>query len=103
MVERTPILNVVTQFVLFLGLMTALLPFAIIAIAASHDLRTVNQVPMPLVPGTQFWTNIVTAWTQANLGPKILNSLVFALGVALGKVFIAAVTAFSIDYFRYWG
>jgi sn-glycerol 3-phosphate transport system permease protein len=103
MVERTPVLNVVTQILLFLGLLSALLPFAIIAIAASHDLRTVNQVPMPLVPGDQFWANIVEAWTRADLGPKIVNSVLFAGGVALGKVFIAALTAFSIVYFRYWG
>src|ERR1043165_3800835 len=103
MVERTPVFNVVTQILLFLGLLSALLPFAIIAIAASHDLRTVNQVPMPLVPGDQFWANIVEAWTRADLGPKILNSMLFAGGVALGKVFIAALTAFSIVYFRYWG
>src|SRR5690242_17931791 len=103
MVERTPVLNVVTQILLFLGLLSALLPFAIIAIAASHDLRTVNQVPMPLTPGDQFWANIVEAWTRADLGPKIVNSVLFALGVAVGKVFIAALSAFSIVYFRYWG
>jgi sn-glycerol 3-phosphate transport system permease protein len=103
MVERTPVLNVVTQILLLLGLLSALLPFAIIAIAASHDLRTVNQVPMPLTPGDQFWANIVEAWSRADLGPKILNSVLFAGGVALGKVFIAALTAFSIVYFRYRG
>ncbi|GAB2177747.1 ABC transporter permease subunit [Dongia sp. agr-C8] len=103
MVERTPVLSVVTQVLLLLGLLLALLPFAIIAIAASHDLRTVNEVPMPLVPGDRFWVNLVEAWTRADLGPKLLNSIVFAAGVALGKVFIAALTAFSIVYFRYWG
>jgi sn-glycerol 3-phosphate transport system permease protein len=103
MVERTPILNVVTQILLLLGLLSALLPFAIIAIAASHDLRTVNEVPMPLIPGDQFWANIVEAWSRADLGPKIVNSILFAGGVALGKVFIAALTAFSIVYFRYRG
>src|SRR5690242_19307086 len=96
MVERTPILNVVTQLLLFLGLLSVLLPFAIISIAASHDFRTVNEVPMPLTPGNQLWVNLVEAWNRADLGPKILNSLVFAAGVALGKVFIAALTAFSI-------
>jgi sn-glycerol 3-phosphate transport system permease protein len=103
MVERRPILNIVSQVVLFLGLVSVLLPFAIIAIAASHDLRTVNEVPMPLLPGTHFWENIVEAWNRADLGPKIVNSIVFAAGVALGKVFIAALTAFSIVYFRYRG
>ena len=103
MVERTPILNIVTQILLFLGLLSSVLPMAAIVIAASHDLYTVNQVPMPLVPGHDLWKNIVEAWTRADLGPKILNSIVFALGVALGKVFIAALSAFSIVYFRYWG
>jgi sn-glycerol 3-phosphate transport system permease protein len=103
MVERTPVLNIVSQLLLFLGLISALLPFAIIAIAASHDLRTVNEVPMPLTPGPHFWANIVEAWHRADLGPMIVNSIVFATGVALGKVFIAALTAFSIVYFRYWG
>ncbi|HEY4164757.1 MAG TPA: ABC transporter permease subunit [Dongiaceae bacterium] len=103
MVERTPVLNFVSQAILFLGLVSALLPFVIIAIAASHDLRTVNEVPMPLVPGNQFWANIQEAWTSADLGPKIFNSILFAGGVALGKVFIAALSAFSIVYFRYAG
>ena len=103
MVERTPVLNVVSHILLFLGLVSALLPFVIIGIAASHDLRTVNIVPMPLTPGPHFWENVVEAWNRANLGPKLLNSIVFAGGVALGKVFIAALTAFSIVYFRYRG
>lgn len=103
MVERSPILDIVSQVLLFLGFLSVLLPFAIIAIAASHDLRTVNEVPMPLTPGTHFWENIVEAWSRADLGPKLVNSIVFAAGVALGKVFIAALTAFSIVYFRYRG
>ena len=103
MVERTPILNVVTHILLFLGLISALLPFVIIGIAASHDLKTVNIVPMPLTPGPHFWENVVEAWHRADLGAKLVNSIVFATGVALGKVFIAALTAFSIVYFRYWG
>jgi sn-glycerol 3-phosphate transport system permease protein len=103
MVERTPLLNIVSQLILFLGLVLSLLPFGIIVIAATHDLRTVNQVPMPLMPGPYFWDNIVEAWTRADLGGKIVNSVIFAVGVALGKVFIAALSAFSIVYFRYWG
>jgi sn-glycerol 3-phosphate transport system permease protein len=103
MVERTPVLDIASQVILFLGLVLSLLPFGIIIIAATHDLRSVNEVPMPLTPGPFFWANIVEAWTRADLGPKIVNSLVFAGGVALGKVFIAALSAFSIVYFRYWG
>lgn len=103
MVERTPILNFVTHLVLFLGFVLAVAPFVIVAIATSHNLKDVNDVPMPLLPGGDFWVNIKTAWTTANLGPKLLNSFIMAAGVAAGKVIISALTAFSIVYFRYPG
>jgi sn-glycerol 3-phosphate transport system permease protein len=103
MIERTPILNAVTQLLLFLGLVMAVAPFAIVAIAATHDLRTVNQIPMPMVPGHDFLKNAAEAWDRADLGRKIINSVIFAAGVAIGKVSIAALSAFSLVYFRYRG
>jgi len=103
MVERTPLFDIVTQLILLLGLLAALMPFAIVVVAATHDLRTVNQVPMPLVPGHDFLKNAAEAWERADLGHKMTNSIVFAAGVALGKVCIAALSAFSLVYFRYRG
>ena len=103
MVERTPFLDVLTQVLLFLALLVALAPFAIVAIAATHDLRTVNQVPMPLVPGHDFIKNAAEAWARADLGRKIINSILFAGGVAAGKVVIAGLSAFSLVFFRYRG
>ena len=103
MVERTPILDIVTQLLLFVALVAALAPFAIVAIAATQDLRTVNQVPMPLVPGHDFAKNVAEAWLRADLGRKIVNSIFFAAGVAIGKVVIAGLSAFSLVFFRYRG
>jgi sn-glycerol 3-phosphate transport system permease protein len=103
MVERTPILDAVCQVLLLLGLVAALAPFAIVAIAATHDLRTVNQVPMPLVPGHDLLANIAEAWQRADLGRKMINSVLFAAGVAIGKVVIAGLSAFSLVFFRYRG
>jgi sn-glycerol 3-phosphate transport system permease protein len=103
MVERTPFLDVLTQVLLFLALLVALAPFAIVAIAATHDLRTVNQVPMPLWPGHDFIKNAAEAWERADLGRKIINSILFAGGVAIGKVVIAGLSAFSLVFFRYRG
>jgi sn-glycerol 3-phosphate transport system permease protein len=103
MVERTPFLDVLTQVLLLLGLAVALAPFAIVAIAATHDLRTVNEVPMPLLPGHDFMTNVTEAWQRADLGRKIVNSILFAGGVACGKVVIAGLSAFSLVFFRYRG
>ncbi|TIQ33921.1 MAG: ABC transporter permease subunit [Mesorhizobium sp.] len=103
MVERTPILNFFTHLILFAGFVFCVAPFVIVAIAASHNLKDVNDVPMSLLPGSDFWVNIKTAWTTADLGPKLLNSFIMAFGVAAGKVIVSALTAFSIVYFRYPG
>ncbi|MBZ9671611.1 ABC transporter permease subunit [Mesorhizobium sp. B2-1-8] len=103
MVERTPFLNFFTHLILFVGFVLCIAPFVVVAVAASHNLRDVNDVPMSLLPGNDFWTNIKTAWTTADLGPKLLNSFIMAAGVAAGKVIISALTAFSIVYFRYPG
>jgi sn-glycerol 3-phosphate transport system permease protein len=103
MVERTPFLDALTQILLFVGLVVALAPFTIVAIAATHDLRTVNQVPMPLMPGHDLAKNMAEAWARADLGRKIVNSIFFAGGVALGKVVIAGLSAFSLVFFRYRG
>jgi len=103
MVERTPILNLFTHLILFLGFVFCIAPFAIVAIAASYSLKEVNDVPMSLLPGSDFWVNLQTAWTTADLGPKLFNSFVMAAGVAAGKVIVSALTAFSIVYFRYRG
>jgi len=103
MVERTPLLDILTQVALFLGLILALAPFAIVAIAATHDLRTVNAVPMPLTPGHDLLKNAAEAWARADLGHKLVNSVVFAAGVAFGKVCIASLSAFSLVFFRYRG
>jgi sn-glycerol 3-phosphate transport system permease protein len=103
MVERTPIADILTQILLFLALLAALAPFGIVAIAATQDLRTVNQVPMPLIPGHDLAKNIVEAWARADLGRKIVNSILFAGGVAAGKVVIAGLSAFSLVFFRYRG
>ena len=94
MVERTPILNFFTHLILFVGFVFCVAPFVVVAVAASHNLRDVNDVPMSLLPGSDFWVNIKTAWTTADLGPKLLNSLIMATGVAAGKVIISALTAF---------
>lgn len=103
MIERTPILNVVTHVVLLVGFLASITPFVVVAIAASHDLVAVNLVPMPLLPGGHFWENLAEAWTRADLCPKLVNSFVFAAGVAMGKVMISAITAFAIVFFRFPG
>lgn len=101
MIERTPILNAVTHLVMLLGVVVAVLPIAVVFIASTHDLRTVNMVPMPMWPGDQMVENYARVWAKADFGAKMINSLIVAVGVTIGKVTIAALSAFAIVYFRY--
>lgn len=101
MIERTPILNALTHLILIVGLVLVLLPFGIVLAAATKDIQGVNQVPMSLIPGGHLIDNLAAAWNQAEFGPKLLNSLIVAVGVTAGKIVLAALTAFSIVFFRY--
>lgn len=103
MVERTPLLDALTHLVLFLGLLVVVAPIAIVVLAATQNLHDVNLVPMPLLPGHDLARNLVTAWTRTDLGGKLLNSFIFAAGVAAGKVFVSALTAYAIVFFRFPG
>ncbi len=103
MIERSPLFNLLCQVILLLGLLFALMPFALVLIASTHDVRAVNQVPLPLMPGPYLWDNLAAAWTRAHLGPKLFNSFLFASGVAIGKVVFASMAAFTIVYFRFPG
>ncbi|WP_075218148.1 sn-glycerol-3-phosphate ABC transporter permease UgpE [Mongoliimonas terrestris] len=101
MIERTPVLDAVTHAVLISGLLLLLMPLWIVFVAASHDFQTVNQVPMPLWPGNHLLENLSLAWERGNFDRVMLNSLIVAVGVTVGKIVIAALSAFSIVYFSY--
>ncbi|MBB4190563.1 sn-glycerol 3-phosphate transport system permease protein [Rhizobium aethiopicum] len=103
MIERTPIFNFVCYTLLALGMVIALLPFVIVIIASTLDLETVNRVPLPLMPSSHFWENAKEAWIRADLGNKLIHSIIFATSVATGKVILSAMAAFSIVYFRFRG
>jgi sn-glycerol 3-phosphate transport system permease protein len=101
MIERTPWLNFLTHLIMAIGVILSALPIVIVFIASSHDLRTVNMVPMPLWPGGHLWENYALVWEKADFGRKLLNSLFVATAVTCGKVVIAALSAFAIVYFKY--
>ena len=101
MIERTPILNALTHVAMLIGLVLAVLPIYIVFVASTHDFITVNQVPMPLIPGSSAAENYSKVWAKSDFGGKFVNSFVVAVGVTAGKIAIAAISAFSIVFFNY--
>ena len=101
MVEKTPILDTLTYLFLLFGILVVCFPIIYTIIAATLPLEEVSRVPMPLIPGDQFWVNIQAAWNQGDLGTQLFNSFIMASGITIGKIVVSLLGAFSIVYFDY--
>jgi sn-glycerol 3-phosphate transport system permease protein len=101
MVEKTPILDTLTYIFLMIGIVLVGFPIIYSIIAATLPIEEVSKVPMPLIPGDQFWVNIRTAWEKGNLGTNLFNSFIMASGITFGKIVVSMFGAFSIVYFDY--
>ncbi|MEX6506216.1 sn-glycerol-3-phosphate ABC transporter permease UgpE [Jiella sp. M17.18] len=108
MVENRPWLTVMTHVVLILGLAIVLFPVWVAFVASTHPADRFVTGVIPLLPGSSLIDNyrmVLSAGAQQNglppVGPMLLNSLVMALGIAIGKIIISLLSAFAIVYFRF--
>ncbi|HTR85234.1 MAG TPA: sn-glycerol-3-phosphate ABC transporter permease UgpE [Reyranella sp.] len=108
MVENRPWLTAFSHLVVILGVVIVAFPIWMTFVAATHDQETMLHAPVPVMPGPYFFDNIKTVLTSGYNRPgsiplwtTLFNSMVMALGVALGKIFISIISAFAIVYFRF--
>jgi len=108
MVENRPWLNVFAHAVLIAGVVVVAFPLYITFVASTRTLEEILSVPMPLTPGEHFWENyaqVLTAGSErgaaAPVGRMMLNSLIMALVIAIGKIAISIIASFAIVYFRF--
>ncbi len=108
MVERRPLLTVLTHVGLILGIVVIAFPLYVTFVASTLTLDQVLEVPMRMVPGDQFWNNYAqvlsagsTRGSAAPVAPMMFNSLVMALVIAIGKIAISIISSFAIVYFRF--
>jgi sn-glycerol 3-phosphate transport system permease protein len=109
MIERRPLITLLTHLVLILGVAAIALPVWITFVAASHDAIRMAQAPIPLWPGDQLWENLKstlfgTGLSGSETAPVWLmlsNSLAMAMMIALGKIAISLLSAFAIVYFKF--
>jgi len=99
-VERAPLLDVLTHLLLILALAALCLPVWLALVAASLPLEEAARSPLPLLPGDRLLENLAAAWQRADLGRALLNSTVMAAGIATGKIALAVLSAFALVYFR---
>lgn len=101
MIERTPLLNILTHLILLIGVILMLGPIVLVINAATLNLQDVNSVPPRLLPGPEFWTNFKEVWATSYFGQKFINTCILAFGVVTGKITIACITAFGLVFFDY--
>jgi sn-glycerol 3-phosphate transport system permease protein len=109
-VENRPFATFVAHAVLVLGVAVVAFPIYLAFTASTQTLQEVMQAPMPLLPGDRLADNYgraLSAGTRQISGTPVstllLNSLVMAVGVAVGKIAISILSAFAIVYFRFPG
>ncbi len=101
MVERTPILDALSYFLLAAGVVIVGFPIYLCLVAATLPLEDVLRAPMPLIPGSHLLENFRMALNKGHLGIQLWNSFIVAMGVALGKIGISILSAFAIVYFPF--
>ncbi|QGY00406.1 sn-glycerol-3-phosphate ABC transporter permease UgpE [Roseovarius faecimaris] len=95
-----------THLGLIIGVAFIFFPIWLAFVASTVDQQAIVRPPMPLLPGDQFFDNYAKALTSgvnAPVATMLGNSLVMALGIALGKIAISLLSAFAIVYFRFQG
>jgi sn-glycerol 3-phosphate transport system permease protein len=108
MVENRPWLTVLSHAVLIGGVLAIAFPLYVTFVASTLTLEQIMQVPMRLLPGDQLVQNYsqvlgtgTTTGSKAPVSTMLVNSLVMALVIPLGKIAISIISAFAIVYFRF--
>lgn len=108
MIEKRPITTFISHAVIIIGIIIIAFPVWITFVAATHDAIRMTQSPIPIWPGDQFFVNLkATLWdgiSESDTRPvafMLLNSLIMAMIIALGKISVSLLSAFAIVYFRF--
>ena len=106
MVQARGIGHWLTHLGLIIGVAFIFFPIWLAFVASTVTQPEIVKPPMPLWPGDQFFQNYRDALFSGVNAPvlrMLANSLVMAMGIALGKILISLLSAFAIVYFRFPG
>ena len=107
MIEKRPLLTFFSHLILGIGVLIVALPVYITFVASTRTAEDVIHAPMPMLPGSHLVENYKTVLAHgtgestAGVGRMMVNSLVSALVIAVGKIVISLLSAFAIVYFRF--
>jgi sn-glycerol 3-phosphate transport system permease protein len=98
----------VTHFCLLLGVLIFAFPIYLTVIGSTHDVNTIGRGDVPLLPGGEAVANYAQAWGSGGgrymgvpAGIMLVNSLMMALLIAVGKIAISLTSAYAVVFFRF--
>ncbi len=106
MVEKRGFGLFLTHLGLIAGIAVLCFPIYLAFVASTVTQADIVRPPMPLVPGSHFIENYRDALVSGINAPvwrMMLNSMVMALGITIGKISISIISAYAIVYFRFPG
>ena len=92
--------------IMILGVLVVFFPIWLAFVASTITQPEIVQPPMPLWPGDQFFKNYheaLVSGVNVPVATMLLNSLIMAMGIAIGKIVISLLSAFAIVYFKFPG
>ncbi len=104
MVEKRGHALWLTHVLLILGIIVVFFPIWLAFVASTVTQTEIARPPMPLLPGEHFVENYrraLFAGVNVPVATMLFNSMVMAVGIAVGKIAISILSAFAIVYFRF--
>ena len=108
MVENRPLSRYLAHAILILGVLIIFLPIWLAFVASTHSADRLVNEQMPFWLGSHLLENysavLDEGMKKAGGVPvriMMVNSLIMALAIAIGKIFISFLSAFAIVYFRF--
>jgi sn-glycerol 3-phosphate transport system permease protein len=107
MIENRRGFDLFCHLILIIGVILVVFPVYIAFCAATMNEQEVFSVPLSLIPSTHLFANIANVWVNGTgnaaspFGRMLVNSLVMALIIAIGKIAVSMISAYAIVFFRF--
>jgi sn-glycerol 3-phosphate transport system permease protein len=106
MVERRGAGLWLTHVFMICGVLVVFFPIWLAFVASTVTQADIVSPPLPLIPGGHFienYSRALVSGVNVPVATMLMNSLIMAIGIAVGKIVISLLSAFAIVYFRFPG
>jgi len=107
MVENRPLLALFTHLFLIIGIVIVVFPIYIALVASTHEVQDILTTVQGWFGSAMIenYSTILISGKESARGIPVwmmmLNSLIMALGIVIGKISISIISAYAIVYFRF--